>query len=103
MTTRRAYARRTEGEDVGQGAPPQTPIDPLAEQVTNMLSTTFQVLDQAVIAQAKGSLWSHEPKYGGQQTGTEGENKTFWRITKRVRRFSDLHFFVLSATFVPFC
>jgi len=47
MTTQRAYARRTKGEDVGQGAPPQAPqdsFDPLTEQVTNAeFRTAFQV------------------------------------------------------------
>uniref|UniRef100_M1DZC1 Uncharacterized protein n=1 Tax=Solanum tuberosum TaxID=4113 RepID=M1DZC1_SOLTU len=38
-----------------------------------------------------------------QHTETKGEDKTFWRLTKWVQRFSDLHFFVLSAAFVPFC
>ncbi|KAG5580505.1 hypothetical protein H5410_051132 [Solanum commersonii] len=35
-----------------------------------------------------------------QHTGTKGENKTFWRLANR--RFSNLHFLVLSAAFVPF-
>ncbi|KAG5586244.1 hypothetical protein H5410_046678 [Solanum commersonii] len=38
---------------------------------------------------------------GAHHTGTKYEDKTFWRFAKRVRRFSDLHFFVLSAAFVP--
>ncbi|KAG5595038.1 hypothetical protein H5410_036270, partial [Solanum commersonii] len=41
--------------------------------------------------------------FRAQDTGIKGEDKTFWRLANRVRRFSDLHFFVLSATFVPFC
>ncbi|KAG5580502.1 hypothetical protein H5410_051129 [Solanum commersonii] len=36
-------------------------------------------------------------------TRTKGEDKTFWRLTEWVRRFSDLHFFILVAVFVPFC
>ncbi|WMV37512.1 hypothetical protein MTR67_030897 [Solanum verrucosum] len=41
--------------------------------------------------------------FRAQHTGTKGEDKTFWRLTEWVRRFLDLHFFVLSAAFVPFC
>ncbi|WMV50036.1 hypothetical protein MTR67_043421, partial [Solanum verrucosum] len=41
--------------------------------------------------------------FRAQYTGTKGKDKTFWRLAERVRRFSDLHFFVLSATSVPFC
>ncbi|KAK6786396.1 hypothetical protein RDI58_014921 [Solanum bulbocastanum] len=41
--------------------------------------------------------------FNAQHTGTKGEDKTFWQLAERVRRCSDLHFFVLSATFVPFC
>ncbi|KAG5576519.1 hypothetical protein H5410_056653 [Solanum commersonii] len=37
-----------------------------------------------------------------QHTGRKGEDKTFWRLAEWVRRFLDLHFFVLSAAFVPF-
>ncbi|KAG5586105.1 hypothetical protein H5410_046539, partial [Solanum commersonii] len=37
-----------------------------------------------------------------QHTGTKGEDKIFWQLTEWVRRFSDLHFFILSAAFVPF-
>ncbi|KAG5585776.1 hypothetical protein H5410_046210 [Solanum commersonii] len=40
--------------------------------------------------------------FKAQRTGTKGEDKTFWQLTEWVRRFSDLHFFVLSAAFVPF-
>ncbi|KAG5610727.1 hypothetical protein H5410_022008 [Solanum commersonii] len=38
-----------------------------------------------------------------QYTETKGEDKTFWQLTDRVWRFSDLHFFGLSVAFVPFC
>ncbi|WMV08982.1 hypothetical protein MTR67_002367, partial [Solanum verrucosum] len=38
-----------------------------------------------------------------EHTRTKGEDKTFWRLVVQVRRFLDLHFFVLSAAFVPFC
>uniref|UniRef100_M1DUG8 Uncharacterized protein n=1 Tax=Solanum tuberosum TaxID=4113 RepID=M1DUG8_SOLTU len=41
--------------------------------------------------------------FRAQHTGTKGEDKTFWRLTEWVRRFSYLHFFVLSAAFGPFC
>ncbi|WMV08824.1 hypothetical protein MTR67_002209, partial [Solanum verrucosum] len=40
--------------------------------------------------------------FRAQHTGTKGEDKTFWRLVEWVRRFSDLHFFVLSTAFVPF-
>ncbi|KAG5572020.1 hypothetical protein H5410_061786 [Solanum commersonii] len=40
--------------------------------------------------------------FRAQDTGTKGEDKIFWRLAEWVRRFSDLHFFVLSAAFVPF-
>uniref|UniRef100_M1DJB9 Integrase core domain containing protein n=1 Tax=Solanum tuberosum TaxID=4113 RepID=M1DJB9_SOLTU len=53
MTTRRAFARRTEGENVDQGAPPQAPkahqapVVPLAEKATNAeFRTILQVLGQ---------------------------------------------------------
>ncbi|KAG5580038.1 hypothetical protein H5410_050665, partial [Solanum commersonii] len=41
--------------------------------------------------------------FRAQHTGTKGENKTFWRLAEWVWQFSDLHFFVFSAAFVPFC
>ncbi|KAG5605465.1 hypothetical protein H5410_026957 [Solanum commersonii] len=34
-----------------------------------------------------------------QHTGTKVKDKTFWRLTEQVRRFSNLHFFILSAAF----
>ncbi|XP_049368653.1 uncharacterized protein LOC125833536 [Solanum verrucosum] len=65
MTTRRAFDRKTEGENEGQGAPPQTLVDPLAEQVTNVVfRTAFQVLDQAVTAQVDRQVVNHmNPKW----------------------------------------
>ncbi|XP_049357062.1 uncharacterized protein LOC125821721 [Solanum verrucosum] len=55
MTTRRAFARRIEGENIGQEAhsqAPQAPVYPFAEQVTNAeFRTAFKVLAQAVTAQ----------------------------------------------------
>ncbi|WMV46474.1 hypothetical protein MTR67_039859, partial [Solanum verrucosum] len=41
--------------------------------------------------------------FRAQHTGTKSENKTFWRLAVRVRRFSDIYFFILSAVFVLFC
>ncbi|XP_049372557.1 uncharacterized protein LOC125837495 [Solanum verrucosum] len=58
MTTRRA-SRRNEEENVGQEAPAplQALIDPLAENITNAeFRSTFQVLDQAMTAQANREL-----------------------------------------------
>uniref|UniRef100_M1DXM0 Gag-pol polyprotein n=1 Tax=Solanum tuberosum TaxID=4113 RepID=M1DXM0_SOLTU len=53
MTTRRANAIRVEGENVDQEVPPQSPIDPLNENVTNEeFRLAFQVLAQAVMAEA---------------------------------------------------
>ncbi|WMV24845.1 hypothetical protein MTR67_018230 [Solanum verrucosum] len=40
--------------------------------------------------------------FRAQHTGTKGEDKTFWRFAEWVRRFLDLHFFILSVAFVPF-
>ncbi|KAG5572239.1 hypothetical protein H5410_062005 [Solanum commersonii] len=40
--------------------------------------------------------------FRAQHTGTKGEDKTFWHLAEWVRRFSDLHLFVLLAAFVPF-
>ncbi|WMV13558.1 hypothetical protein MTR67_006943, partial [Solanum verrucosum] len=34
--------------------------------------------------------------FRAQHTGTKGKDKIFWRLTKRVRRFSDLRFFVFQ-------
>ncbi|KAG5614338.1 hypothetical protein H5410_014162 [Solanum commersonii] len=43
------------------------------------------------------------PLASAQHTGIKGEDKTFWRLAEWVWRFSNLHFFDLLATFVPFC
>ncbi|KAG5631692.1 hypothetical protein H5410_003409, partial [Solanum commersonii] len=40
--------------------------------------------------------------FRAQHTGTKVEDKTFWPLSEWVLRFSDLHFFVHLATFVPF-
>ncbi|KAG5631955.1 hypothetical protein H5410_003672, partial [Solanum commersonii] len=40
--------------------------------------------------------------FRAQHTRTKGEDKIFWRLAKWVHRFSNLHFFVLSAAFVSF-
>ncbi|KAG5595673.1 hypothetical protein H5410_036905, partial [Solanum commersonii] len=40
--------------------------------------------------------------FRAQHTGTKGEDRTFWRLAKYVRQLSNLHFFVFSATFIPF-
>ncbi|WMV18790.1 hypothetical protein MTR67_012175, partial [Solanum verrucosum] len=40
--------------------------------------------------------------FKAQLIGKKCEDKIFWRFAEWVRRFSDLHFFVLSAAFVPF-
>uniref|UniRef100_M1DWW1 Gag-pol protein n=1 Tax=Solanum tuberosum TaxID=4113 RepID=M1DWW1_SOLTU len=51
MTTRRANAKRTEGDN--QEVPPQPVIDPLEDNVTNLeFRLAFQVLAQAMTAQA---------------------------------------------------
>ncbi|KAG5599708.1 hypothetical protein H5410_031078 [Solanum commersonii] len=41
--------------------------------------------------------------FRAQLTGTKGEDGTCWRHAEWVRRFSGLHFFDVSATFVPLC
>uniref|UniRef100_M1DFJ9 Gag-pol polyprotein n=1 Tax=Solanum tuberosum TaxID=4113 RepID=M1DFJ9_SOLTU len=55
MTTRRAFAGKNEEDNVNQGAPPQAPqapVDPLAENMTNVeVRPAFQMLAQALAAQ----------------------------------------------------
>ncbi|KAG5580255.1 hypothetical protein H5410_050882 [Solanum commersonii] len=41
--------------------------------------------------------------FRAQQIGKKCKDMTFWRLAEQVRQFSDLHFFVLSVAFVPFC
>uniref|UniRef100_M1DIN6 Gag-pol polyprotein n=1 Tax=Solanum tuberosum TaxID=4113 RepID=M1DIN6_SOLTU len=52
MTTTRANARSNEEDMVEPKAPPQAPVDPMVENVTNAeLRSAFQVLAQAMTAQ----------------------------------------------------
>ncbi|KAG5594276.1 hypothetical protein H5410_035508 [Solanum commersonii] len=40
--------------------------------------------------------------FWAQHTGTKGEYAICWRFAEPIRRFADLHFFVLSASFCSF-
>ncbi|KAG5599279.1 hypothetical protein H5410_030649, partial [Solanum commersonii] len=67
----------------------------IADQLGEQPGRFHRCLAQSFSIVVFGSL-------GDIHTGTKGEGKTFWRLAEWVWRFSDLNFFVLSATFVPF-
>uniref|UniRef100_M1DF99 Uncharacterized protein n=1 Tax=Solanum tuberosum TaxID=4113 RepID=M1DF99_SOLTU len=58
-------------------------------------SGSFGIVSRDRRSTRRSALWA-------QHTGTKGEDKTIWQFAEWVRQFSDLHFFVLLAAFVPF-
>jgi len=90
--------------------------DPPFGLLRRLSSFSFSIFVSWIIGRCSTASWSRSTirrlllftadlllSFWAQHIGTKGEYVIYWRFAEWVRRFADLHFFVLLVSFASFC